>query len=112
MNAQPVRGEGDVATLRRVTADELDDARQRGHDDAVELANTRKPNEPLLALAWAVGVGQVDLVRQALDEALAAGRTWREIGEAMGEKPNTLRSRYLYPDRSTKYRQRREQQDD
>ncbi|MPY95458.1 MAG: hypothetical protein GEV08_21100 [Acidimicrobiia bacterium] len=94
-----------------MTADDLDHARQQGHDDAVELANTRKPDEPLLALAWAVGVGQVDLVRQALEEALTAGRSWREIGNAMGENPSTLRSRYLYPDRSTKYRRQRQRDD-
>ncbi len=106
MNTQHVHRETASATVVRVTADDLEQARQQGHDDAVQLVGSRKPDEPLLALAWAVGVGQVDLVRQALDDALAAGRSWREIGEAMGEKPATLRSRYLYPDRSTKYRKR------
>ena len=96
-----------AGTVRGVTAEELDQARQQGRADANHLADSRAPSDPLLRLAWAVGVGQVDLVREAVDAAVNAGRSWREIGEAMGEKPNTVRSRFLYPDRSTRYRARK-----
>lgn len=97
--------------MRRVTADELDAARQEGRQAAEQAINEQAPADPLLKVAWTQGHGGVDAVDQAVQEARDAGVTWREIAEALGENATTVRVRYTQPDRYHRWKAKREEGD-
>lgn len=85
------------ATLPVVADDDAldyDEARGKGHADALEAAAERAPDHALLRVAWAHGFGQVDQLRGAVQEARAQGFTWRDIGQATGENWRTAQTKY------------------
>jgi hypothetical protein len=88
--------------------DELEQARERGRDDALQTIAAHAPAEPLLRVAWAVGYGAVDEVQAAVDRARADGATWQMIGQAAGINWRTAQSRWgSGPDRQRRYRERK-----
>ena len=94
--------------MRRVTADDLEAARQAGRQAAEQAINEQAPADPVLKVAWAQGHGGVDAVDQAVAEARDAGVTWREIAEALGENHSTVRVRYTQQDRYQRWKAKRE----
>jgi hypothetical protein len=63
-------------------------------------------------VAWATGYGQVDVIRQAVEQARGAGASWRQLGEAMGVHFRTVQSKYgTGPERSKRYRERQRAKD-
>lgn len=104
-----------ATTLRSVSPDELSAARAQGERDAQAFIAKHAPDEPVLRCAWAAGVGREDIREAAVMAARAAGVPWKQIGEAMGEHPDTLKSRYTQRGRNRKYAERqraREQGED
>lgn len=97
--------------MRRVTADELDAARQAGRRATEQFVNEQAPADPVLKVAWAQGHGGVDVVDQAVREARDAGVTWREIAEALSENPTTVRVRYTQQDRYHRWKAKQEEGD-
>lgn len=93
--------------MPRVTADDLAADREAGRRDAEQHISERAPADPLRRVAWAQGYGSIEAVDQAVADARAAGVTWREIAEALGENHNTVRVRYTQPDRTNRWRARR-----
>lgn len=89
--------------LRLVTADDLTAAREAGRLAAERFINEQAPSNPVLKVAWAAGHGRLDAVKAAVDEARAAGVTWREISDALDENLNTVKSRFTQPDRYRKW---------
>src|SRR4051794_11532813 len=83
-----------ASTLRAVSDDDIRDARRRGMTDATELVADKAPDDPVLRVAWAGGYGQIDVIKDAIDAARAAGATWRQLGDALGENWRTVQSRY------------------
>ena len=92
-----------------VTADEIDAARNAGHDAAQATASTA-PEHPLLGVGWAQGFGQVDQLRTAVKRARDAGYTWKQIAEVTGEHWQTARTKYGSGyEAQRRYRERRKQ---
>ena len=89
-----------------MTADDIAAAREAGRRYAEQGINEEAPNDPVLRVAWAQGSGSIAVVDQAVADARAAGVTWREIAEALGENHNTVRVRYTQPDRTHRWRAR------
>lgn len=86
---------------------ELESARQAGRQ-AAERTLTEAPDHPLLRVAWAQGFGQLDMLREAVQQAKADGITWRQIGEALGENPRTAETKYgTGLERMRRYRERK-----
>jgi hypothetical protein len=103
----------DATTLWPVTAEELDEARRQGHQDATELISDRAPTDLMLRMAWAAGYGQIDAIRDAVSAARDAGITWRQIGDALGENWRTVQSRYGGgSERTRRYTERQRQRED
>jgi hypothetical protein len=94
--------------VRHVTADDLAAARAAGRRAAEQAINEQAPTDPTLKIAWAKGYGSVDAVDQAVEEARDVGITWRKIAEALGENHNTVRVRYTQPDRTHRWKARRD----
>lgn len=97
--------------MRRVTADDLTAAREAGRRAAEQAINEQAPADPVLRIAWAQGHGGVDALRQAVEDARNAGVTWREIAEALGENPSTVRVRFTQQDRYQRWKARRDDAD-
>lgn len=93
-------------TVRAVSGEELDQAREAGRAAAEAVLNSQAPAEPLLRIAWADGYGQVDLLHDAVMEARAAGATWRDIGDVLGMHFRTAQSKFGQPDRHRRYAER------
>jgi hypothetical protein len=74
--------------------DELEQLREQGRQDALELIASRAPSDPLARCAWAAGYGRVSELQTAVDAARASGHTWRVIAQALGEHPETTRNKY------------------
>lgn len=90
-----------------VTSEDLAAARSAGHQNATD-ALAAAPDHPLLRIAWAQGFGQIDQLREAVQQGKASGLTWREIGEALGENPKTAATKYGGGlDRMRRYRERK-----
>lgn len=92
----------------RVTGDDLTAAKRAGRLAAEQVAATQAPDDPVLRIAWAAGYGSVDAVDRAVHQARAAGVTWREIAQALGENHNTVRVRYTQPDRYQRWKAKKE----
>jgi hypothetical protein len=97
-----------AGTVRPVTDEEIRAARERGEVDATEVIADRAPDDPILRVAWATGYGKVEVIKDAVELARAAGVTWRQLGDAMGENWRTVQSRY--GGGQERYRQYRERQ--
>lgn len=68
-------------------------AREDGRRAASHLLDGA-PEEPLLRVAWAAGFGHPEQLRAAVDEARAAGCTWKQVGAATDEHWRTAQSKY------------------
>ena len=55
---------------------------------------TKAPAHPLLRVAWAAGFRELNQIHEAVRHSRAAGATWREISEALGENPATAETKY------------------
>lgn len=98
--------------MRHVTADELAAAREAGRLDAEQALDEQAPEDPVVRVAWAKGYGNVDIIDRAVAAAREAGVTWRQIAEALDENHNTVRVRYTQPDRTQRWKARREAEDE
>lgn len=88
-------------------ANELEQAREQGKQDALRTIASYAPVEPLKRVAWAVGYGAIDEVQAAVDLARANGATWQSIGQAAGINWRTAQSRWgSGPQRQRRYRER------
>ena len=97
----------DSSMSEDVTSEALDVARHAGRESAGKALDDA-PDDPLLRIAWAQGFGQVDQLRDAVQQAKAQGITWRQIGDALGENPRTAETKYGSGlERMRRYRERR-----
>lgn len=71
-------------TLPGVTPEELEHAREEGRALARVLLKDA-PQHPLLRIAWAQGVADIDLVRTTVSEARGLGIPWPRIAEITGD---------------------------
>lgn len=78
----------------KLVSDDERDAAMRAGAEAAEAVAGQGPDDPLLAISWALGFGQVDQLRAAVDRARQQGLTWRQIASATGEHVETARTKY------------------
>lgn len=91
-----------------VSEEDLAAARGAG-EEAAQQTLAHGPDHPLLRVAWARGFGRVDLLQQAVDDAKAAGFTWKDIGVAVDQHWKTAATKYGGGyDAQRRYRQRRQ----
>jgi len=105
-NAGTKENEDVPTTLRQVTDDELDKAREQGEAALVEFTDERSPTDSLLRVAWLAGANRAELLGTAIKTAVSDGYTWGQVAKAIGQPVSTVRSKYLYPDRNREYRER------
>lgn len=66
-------------------ADDLERARTQGREDALAAAEQHAPEDPALRIAWAMGFGTVEHLRDAVAYARERGLRWVDIAEVTGE---------------------------
>ncbi len=73
--------------------EDIEAARRQGKAEAEALAE-HAPDDPILRVAWADGIGDADHVRDAVSRARTAGASWKDIGDALGISHHTARNRF------------------